>query len=266
MGQKDVISKSILQRILLDMAVYLFQLDLVDAELLATETPRIEERRADLVAKVTPARGRPFLLHLEIQSVNDRRMAGRMLRYLSDVHLAYPGYRVHQCLVYIGARRWRMAAGLDSPQLHYRYAVVDMRTVDYRGLYASDQPDAVVLAILGDFGDEAPQDVVRRLLEKLRALTGADERRWRDCLQMLEILADNRQLNHTLQETCAMLQINLERLPSYRQGMEKGMEKGMKQGERRKALAVARQLRALHFSPEQIAAITQLPLAEIPKE
>jgi len=40
----------------------------------------------------------------------------------------------------------------------------------------------------------------------------------------------------------------------------------MKQGERRKALAVARELLALHFSPEQIAAITQLPLAEIPKK
>lgn len=53
MGQKDVISKGILQRILLDMAVYLFQLDLVDAELLATETARIEERRADLVLHPT---------------------------------------------------------------------------------------------------------------------------------------------------------------------------------------------------------------------
>lgn len=37
MGQKDIISKRILRRLLLDMAVYLFQLDLVDAELLSTE-------------------------------------------------------------------------------------------------------------------------------------------------------------------------------------------------------------------------------------
>jgi predicted transposase YdaD len=282
MGQKDIISKGILQRLLLDMAVYLFRLDLIDAELLATEAQRIEDRRADLVAKVTPARGDPFILHLEIQNANDGQMAVRMLRYLTDIHLAYPGHRLHQCLVYIGAERLSMASGLDSPQLRYHYDVVDMRTIDYRTLYASDQPDALVLAILGDFGDDDPQAVVVRLLEKLRRLTEPDEGRLRECLSMLEILADNRHLNVNIQEAYAMLQIDIERLPSYQkglekgleQGMEKGMEKGMEQGieqgleegEHRKALAVAWELLAMNFSPEQVAAITQLPLAEIPKK
>lgn len=122
-------------------------------------------------------------------------MAVRMLRYLADIHLAYPGYRVHQCLVYIGAERLTMASGLDSPQLRYHYDVVDMRTIDYRTLYASDQPDALVLAILGDFGDDDLQTVVIRLLEKLRRLTDPDEGRLRECLAMLEILADNRHLD-----------------------------------------------------------------------
>ena len=86
MGQKDIISKSILKRILLDMAVYLFKLELVDAERLFTETQRIEDRRADLVARVTPIQGEPFILHLEIQNNNDPQMAMRMLRYLSDIY------------------------------------------------------------------------------------------------------------------------------------------------------------------------------------
>lgn len=47
-------------------------------------------------------------------------------------------------------------------------------------------------------------------------------------------------------------------------GMEKGLEKGMEEGAHRKALAVAERLLAMNFSPEQIAAITQLPLTEIP--
>lgn len=270
MGQKDIVSKGVLKRLLLDMAVYLFRLDLIDAELLATEEQRIEERRADLVAKVTPAQGEPFILHLEIQNANDGQMGVRMLRYLTDIHLAYRGYRVHQCLVYIGAERLTMASGLDSPQLRYRYDMVDMRTIDYRTLYASDQPDALVLAILGDFGDDDPRTVLMRLLEKLRRLTDPDEGRLRDYLSMLEILADNRHLTLDLQEACAMLQIDLERLPSYqkglKQGMEKGMEKGMEEGAHRKALAVARELLAMNFSPERVAAITQLPLAEIPRE
>ena len=71
-----------------------------------------------------------------------------------------------------------------------------------------------------------------------------------------------------------MLHIDLERLPSYQkgleqgleQGMEKGREEGREEGAHRKALAVAEALLAMHFSPEQVAAITQLPLAEIPRK
>ena len=36
MGQKDIVSKRILRRLLLDLAIYLLRLDLIDAELLAT--------------------------------------------------------------------------------------------------------------------------------------------------------------------------------------------------------------------------------------
>jgi hypothetical protein len=39
----------------------------------------------------------------------------------------------------------------------------------------------------------------------------------------------------------------------------------LEQGEHRKAVAVARELLALNFLPEQVAAITQFPLAEIPR-
>ncbi len=261
MGQKDVISKSILKRILLDMAVYLFRLDLVDAELLSTEEQRVEDRRSDLVAKVTPVRGDSFILHLEIQNANDDQMPARMLRYLSDIRLGYPGYRVHQCLVYIGAERLTMASGLESPQLQYRYETVDMRDIDYRTLYDSQSPDALVLAVLGDFGGDDPQAVVVRLLKKLRALAGQDEGRLREYLQMLEVLADNRHLGVNIQEAYDMLQIDIERLPSYQKGIEKGIEKG----ERIKALQIARELLALNFSMEQIAAITKLPPVEIEK-
>ncbi len=85
---------------------------------------------------------------------------------------------------------------------------------------------------------------------------------------MLEILADNRHLALDLRETHAMLHIDLERLPSYQKGLEKGMEQGREEGREkgahRKALAEA--LLAMNFTPEQVAAITQLPLAEIPRK
>ena len=58
-------------------------------------------------------------------------------------------------------------------------------------------------AFLGDFGDDDPQTVSMRLLEKLRRLTDPDEGWLRDYLSMLEILADNRPLTLNLQEAYA---------------------------------------------------------------
>ena len=49
--------------------------------------------------------------------------------------------------------------------------------------------------------------------------------------------------------------INIERLPSYQKGFEKGQQ--------RKAVEIAQKLLAMHLSLEQIAAITQLSLAQI---
>ena len=48
MPSKDLISKKILKRILVEFSTQLFGLNIVDAEPLDTEQPRIEGKRADL--------------------------------------------------------------------------------------------------------------------------------------------------------------------------------------------------------------------------
>ncbi|MGH8560284.1 MAG: hypothetical protein ACRESZ_23095, partial [Methylococcales bacterium] len=103
MGELDIISKRILKRLLLDIGKYLCGLNLVEAELMATEEQRIEDRRSDLVARVKPERGESFVLHIEIQNSNDPRMVSRMLRYRSDIQLAYPDDPVFQCVIYTGS-------------------------------------------------------------------------------------------------------------------------------------------------------------------
>ncbi|MDD5274021.1 MAG: hypothetical protein PHU14_15050 [Methylovulum sp.] len=49
MGQKDIISKRVFKRILVDVATYIFNLQLATVELIETEQQRIEDRRADLL-------------------------------------------------------------------------------------------------------------------------------------------------------------------------------------------------------------------------
>ena len=72
MPDKDLISKQLLQRILIGFGNRLFDLNIVEAELLSNEQARIESRRADLVARVKEADGKSYILHVEIQNDNQR--------------------------------------------------------------------------------------------------------------------------------------------------------------------------------------------------
>ena len=65
MADKDIVSKTLLKRLVIDLAHYLFGLDLSEVEVLDTEYQRIEDRRADLLVRARS--DTEFLLHIEIQ-------------------------------------------------------------------------------------------------------------------------------------------------------------------------------------------------------
>ncbi len=74
---------------------------------------------------------------------------------------------------------------------------------------------------------------MRQILNRIQQLTQNNESQYRDCLLMLEVLSENRDLTHILKEEEEMLSaIKLEDLASYEIGIEKGIEKGIKKGTR----------------------------------
>ncbi len=266
MGDKDLISKSLFKLLVRDFAIYLFDLPVTEVELLDGEQQRIEERRADLLAKVRLAEGPPFLLHIEIQNDNQALMPARMMRYLSDSLLAYPGLPVRQYLVYIGKKPLTMADGLDLPQFTYRYGLIDMHTVDCQALLRQDSPDAWVLAILCDFKDAAPRDIVHGILARLQERFGENPPRLREYVDMLDTLASNRDLNLDIREELDMLAFDMEKLATYQMGLDKGREKGREEGREEgaheRSVAIARNLLAMGLGISQVVAATGLPLAE----
>jgi len=69
------------KRLTTDFARHLLGLDAEAIELLETQNQRIEDRRADLVARMRETDGEEFLLHVEIADNNTTDMPLRMLRY-----------------------------------------------------------------------------------------------------------------------------------------------------------------------------------------
>jgi len=259
MGQKDIISKQIFKRILVDVATYIFKLQLDAVELIETEQQRIEDRRSDLLARVKGSDGNVFILHIEIQNQNQKDMPDRMLRYLTDIRLSYPNEAVFQYLLYIGKSALSMPGQVQTSQLQYRYPVIDMHDMDYQFFINQDSPDAIIMALLCDMEDRDSKTAIHEIIAKLIALTHDDSKRLREYLSMLEILAGNRNINLDIQQEFEMLQVEIERLPSFIMGEEKGMEKGA----RKKALMIAKRLIKKNFSATEIAEITGLEVGEL---
>ena len=233
MGDRDIVSKEIIGKLAAYLAIYLLDLPIDPdfQEVKGTEHQRVEDRRADLVVKLREQGGDPFFLHIEIQDDNDSKMPVRMMRYLTDVLLAHPGFPVRQYLIYIGAEKLTMPDRFAGPGTHHQYGVVDMRTLDCQYLIKKDTPEALVLAILCDFKDRDPQEVVDYIYTRLRELLKDDGKRLRECIDMLQILSVNRNLDEQIEGAKKVLtQIDMTRIPTYRIGMEKGLEKGLEEG------------------------------------
>ena len=88
MTAKDIISRDTLKRLTTDFARHLLGIEAEAVEVLETQNQRIEDRRADLVARMRATDGAEFLLHVEIANNNCPDMSLRMLRYYSDIRLA----------------------------------------------------------------------------------------------------------------------------------------------------------------------------------
>ena len=230
MADKDIVSKDLLKRIAVDIARMLLHLDVDSAEIIETEYHRIEDRRADLVAHMSGEEGE-FILHIEVQNDNDKKMAQRMLRYRSDIIAARPALDVRQYLLYIGKSAFSMAEGIQQTGLDFLYRTMDMAKVDCQALLRQDTPDALVLAILCDFKGRSAQEVVHFIVQRLHQLTGESEGRFREYMRMLEVLSTNRGLDKFIEEEEKMLsRVDETTLPSYRIGLQRGLSDGLEQG------------------------------------
>ena len=269
MPEKDLISKQLLKRLLVGFSNQLFHLDITQAELIDNEQPRIESRRADLVARVKDANGKSYILHIEIQNDNQKNMPLRMLRYYSDIALAHVGEKVVQHLLYIGKAPLSMPNQIRDHNLLYHYEILDMRKQNSEHFLNSGNPDAIVLAILCNTQGQEPNALVARIIKELRRLHGDKLNKLRDSLKMLEVLAGNRNLQNAVKENVEMY-IDVEKLGIYQlvkekseaKGVARGEAKGMKKGRAEYQQEIILQL-LTKLPPEQVADLSGISLAKV---
>ena len=273
MSGKDIISKQLLKRLLVGFGNRLFYLDIAEADLLSSEQPRVEGKRADLVARVKNRQGESYILHVEIQNDNQANMPIRMIRYYTDLALEHAGEKIVQHLLYIGKASLTMPDHVRGQDWLYRYKVSDMRSQDSEYFLDSDNPDALVLAILCDPKGLEPKVLVVHIIKKLSRLHGPRLDNLRASLEMLDVLASNRDLQDLVKENAEMY-VDVEKLGIYQlvkekseakgleKGLERGMAKGLSKGLEQGHQEIILQLLA-KLPPDQVADLSGVPLTKV---
>ena len=95
-----------------------------------------------------------------------------------------------------------------------------MRDLPCESFLYSDDPSALVLAMLCDFEDKDKQMVVNTILRRLRELN--DDRAYRNYLKMVNIYSTNRGLEKEVEKGVEMLTVDIEKTPFYKIGVERG--------------------------------------------
>jgi hypothetical protein len=126
---------------------------------LNVELPKFQNRRLDLLGETATKE----LIHIELQSTNDRQMPMRMAEYCLAIHRRY-GRFARQIVVYVGKRKLSMAAELNGPAVRFQYDLVDFRELDNVSLLASREVSDNVIGLLGSpAGAETLCRVVKRI-------------------------------------------------------------------------------------------------------
>ena len=125
---------------------------------LNVELRRVNEKRVDLILLLEDG----SILHIEIQSVNDRRMKFRMGGYYYLVKETYEEVPVRQVVLYVGEPPMNMPDGFEADGNRLAYELIDIREFDAEALMATGNPADLALALLARGGKERLEEIVRR--------------------------------------------------------------------------------------------------------
>lgn len=211
----------------------------------------VQQRRADLIATLENG----GLLHLELQSDNDDKMLWRELEYCGLISQRYQQVPL-QIVLYIGEQSPRFKTEINTPNLKYRYDLINIKDLDCTDLLQSESLSDNLLALLGKLQDK--QTAFQRVMKKIAILP---QNKRADMLEKLAILVGLRPKELPLlleKEKYMSISIDLEQNPIFveifnrytqrgeqcgeQRGIQIGEQRGIQIGEQRGKLLLQKQL------------------------
>ncbi|WP_316814249.1 hypothetical protein [Pedobacter heparinus] len=272
-GQSKLIDKIVkenMDKVLPMVVEKILGIQIVSREDLPESLQHTKETVPDQLSKITDATGKTYIIHIEWQSEDDATMDNRMLGYRAMLRRKYQ-LPVQQYVIFLARPKSTMPYVIDEEHLKFRYHLVALQQYSHKIFLNSPEPEQKLMAIFANFDEEAPVDVIKKILY------GVDEQgngelnksRYREQLRGLIQL---RKLGKEFKIAMGTItKFKVEKDPFYQdgvkkgieQGIEKGIEKGEAIGRHEEALEIAREMKKDGLPFEQIMKFTKLTIPEI---
>jgi predicted transposase YdaD len=214
------------------------------------------EKEPDFIRIVETDKAERFILHLEFQTQDEEDMIYRMQEYYGLLRRKYQ-VPVKQFVIYLGRKTSRMQTSLALEEIFTGFQLTSLRDYSYQSLLNSQIPEEIILAILSNFKEQKPAEVIRLILRRLYEI-GTEEIVLRKYIRQLSVLARLRNLtketHKQVQDMGLTYDITKDYL--YQEGLEKGLEKGKKE-------MIIELLKDGTLSVQKIAALAKVPVERV---
>ncbi len=260
-NEYDKVFKENMEQALPGLIEHLLGLHIVHSEGLPEALQQTQERKPDVLKKVTDTDNHTFILHIEWQVKNDKEMVYRMVEYRAMLLRKFR-LPVKQYVLFIGSGRPSMQVSIDQEDFVYRYRLIALSQVDYKLFLQSDKPEEKILALLANFGNEKEDQVLKIIIQQIQKVTGGSLTAGK-YFNQLRVLSQLRNLPFKIDDMLDSIStfFKEERDPFFIRGEAKGIEKGIEKGEAKKSVeVVANLIGKLGLNDEQAADVANVPV------
>ncbi len=197
----------------------------LDLTVIKEKLQQTKEKEADVLRIITDPSGGKFILHLEFQVDDYKNMVYRMVDYWGLLKSKY-SLPVRQFVIFIGDKEPTMKTVLSEDGNYFQFQLINITQFDYLRFLNSTNPEEIILAVLGDFGNEKPEKALSQIIQRLQE-TKTDQTTLQKHFRQLRIFAKLRRLDLKFDDMIHNMAkyMDVESDPFFIKGQEKELLK-----------------------------------------
>lgn len=258
-NQYDKILKENIEQTFLPLLEKYLGIKILETKDLPEKLQTTLEREPDFIKVIRPDKGEEFILQMEFQTNDERKMVLRMAEYKAILMRKFE-MAVKQYVIYLGTKQQKMRTKLREDEIIKGFELVNIHELGAEKILKSDIPEEIILAILGEYPRTKAGEIIKKIIERLRDLCN-EEIKLQKYIQQLTVLSRLRNLELETKKQVEDMPITYDITKDglFLEGVKAGEKRGEKLGaDRALKSVITEMLQDPTMTVEKIARFTKV--------